>query len=152
MTQKVLKVGDSAAVIIPKKSLKELGLNFGDEVIVDVDRKKKSVSIHPSQKMTKRQNRIAELTFNFINRYRKDLIHRWEGYQEEGWFPWLKKELESRGFEVYVPAMPDSAEPKIETWIPFKNKLGGKYKGHFSGSDGVTELLVVLDALLEISK
>ena len=67
MTQKVLKVGDSAAVIIPKKSLKELGLNFGDEVIVDVDRKKKSVSIHPSQKMTKRQNRIAELTFNFIS-------------------------------------------------------------------------------------
>jgi len=73
MTQKVLKVGDSAAVIIPKKSLDELGLKFGDEVVVDVDRKKKSVSIRPSQKMMKRQQRIAELTFDFINRYRKDL-------------------------------------------------------------------------------
>ena len=25
------------------------------------------------------------------------IIHGWEGYPEEGWFPWLKKELESRG-------------------------------------------------------
>ena len=37
MTQKVLKVGDSAAVIIPKKSLKELGWKIGDKVFVYVD-------------------------------------------------------------------------------------------------------------------
>jgi len=23
------------------------------------------------------------------------IIHSWEEYPEEGWFPWLKKELES---------------------------------------------------------
>lgn len=73
MTQKVLRVGSSAAVTIPKKSLAELGLKPGDEVIVEVDRKNKAVSIRPSQKMTKRQERIAELTLSFINRYRKDL-------------------------------------------------------------------------------
>ena len=73
MTQKVLRVGSSAAVTIPKKSLEELGLKPGDEVIVELDRKSKAVSIRPSQKMTKRQERIAELTLNFINRYRKDL-------------------------------------------------------------------------------
>ena len=33
MTQKVLRVGSSAAVTIPKKSLEELGLKPGDEVI-----------------------------------------------------------------------------------------------------------------------
>ena len=37
MTQKVLKIGSSAAVIIPKKSLKELGLRPGDEVSLEVD-------------------------------------------------------------------------------------------------------------------
>ena len=73
MTQKVLRVGSSAAVTIPKKSLEELGLKPGDEVIVEVDRKSKAVSIRPSQKMTKRQERIAELTLSFINHYRKDL-------------------------------------------------------------------------------
>ena len=73
MTQKVLRVGSSAAVTIPKKSLEELGLKPGDEVIVELDRKSKAVSIRPSQKMTKHQERIAKLTLNFINRYRKDL-------------------------------------------------------------------------------
>jgi len=39
----------------------------------------------------------------------------------------------------------------------FKEKLGSKIviewqKGHFSGSDGVKELPVVLEAVLEISK
>ena len=53
MTQKVLRVGSSAAVTIPKKSLEELGLKPGDEVIVELDRKSKAVSIRPSQKMTK---------------------------------------------------------------------------------------------------
>lgn len=73
MTQKVIKVGDSAAVIIPKKSLKELGIRFGDEVRVEVNNKTKVVSFRPVAKVSKRQERIAELTLNFINRYRKDL-------------------------------------------------------------------------------
>lgn len=73
MTQKVLKVGSSAAVIIPKKSLKELGLRTGDEVSVEINQKRKSVLIRPSTKISKHQQRIAELTLDFINRYRKDL-------------------------------------------------------------------------------
>jgi uncharacterized protein len=45
------------------------------------------------------------------------LIHGWEGYPEEGWRPWLKNELEKQGFEVLVPAMPNSAEPKMNEWL-----------------------------------
>ena len=45
------------------------------------------------------------------------IIHGWDGYPEEGWFPWLKKELASRGYEVIVPDMPDTKNPRIETWV-----------------------------------
>lgn len=45
------------------------------------------------------------------------IIHGWDGYPEEGWFPWLKKELESRGFYVEVPQMPNAKAPKIEAWV-----------------------------------
>ncbi len=45
------------------------------------------------------------------------IIHGWAGHPNEGWFPWLKKELEERGFEVSIPEMPDPENPKIETWI-----------------------------------
>ena len=54
------------------------------------------------------------------------IIHGWDGYPEEGWLPWLKRELEARGFEVTIPAMPESAAPKIGTWIPHLAKLIGE--------------------------
>ncbi|MEK6863847.1 MAG: alpha/beta fold hydrolase [Nanoarchaeota archaeon] len=50
------------------------------------------------------------------------IIHGWGGNPEEGWFPWLKKELEKKGFHVEVPAMPDTDNPKIESWVSFLKK------------------------------
>ena len=71
--QKLLKVGTSAAVTIPKKSLKELGLKIGDNVRVDVDRAKKIVSISSSSQLSGQDAQIANLTMSFIKRYRRDL-------------------------------------------------------------------------------
>jgi putative addiction module antidote len=73
MIQKVLKVGSSAAVTIPKKSLEELGIKVGDTIMLEIDQRKKMVSIRPSKKDTNRREKIAELTLDFINRYRSDL-------------------------------------------------------------------------------
>ena len=47
------------------------------------------------------------------------LVHGWDGYPENNWFPWLRKELEKRDFKVYILAMPDPDSPKIERWVPF---------------------------------
>jgi uncharacterized protein len=46
------------------------------------------------------------------------IVHGWASHPGDGWFPWLKAELEKHGFAVFVPAMPDPDVPKIETWIP----------------------------------
>lgn len=73
MTQKVLKVGSSAAVTIPKKSLKELGIKVGDEISVEVDRRKREVHIRANDAISLEDAKIARLTMNFIRRYRKDL-------------------------------------------------------------------------------
>ena len=37
MTQKIIKVGNSAAVIIPKTLLQEVGLNIGNKVVIEKD-------------------------------------------------------------------------------------------------------------------
>lgn len=47
------------------------------------------------------------------------IIHGWGGNPSEGWFPWLKGELEARGFLVSDPAMPDADEPHVETWVSY---------------------------------
>lgn len=78
------------------------------------------------------------------------IIHGWDGYPEEGWFPWLKEELEKRGFEVIVPAMPEPEEPKIEIWVPFLTKLIGTpdqntfFVGHSIGCQAIIRYLETL--------
>ena len=53
------------------------------------------------------------------------LIHGWRGYPEEGWRPWLKKELMKRGFEVQVPSMPDADNPKMGAWLAYLSEVIG---------------------------
>ena len=68
MTQKAIKVGDSVAVVIPKKSLKSLGIRAGDEINVEVNQQTKVMSVSSSGKSSQRQQRIGELTFNFLSK------------------------------------------------------------------------------------
>ena len=54
------------------------------------------------------------------------IVHSWEGSLEEGWYPWLKAEMEKRGWEVLVPTMPNSAEPEQSRWVPYLQIITGK--------------------------
>lgn len=45
------------------------------------------------------------------------LIHWWEGYPEEWWRPWLRDKLKAEWCEVIVPAMPNTAHPKMSEWL-----------------------------------
>lgn len=58
------------------------------------------------------------------------IVHGWEGSPHEGWFPWLARELTSRGFLVNVPAMPNSAHPKMSEWVPHLTKVIGTPDEH----------------------
>ena len=53
------------------------------------------------------------------------LIHGWSGSPFNGFFPWLKTELEGRGYVVEAPIMPDADEPVFEQWVPFLESLVG---------------------------
>lgn len=53
------------------------------------------------------------------------IIHGWDGYPEEGWFPWAKEELEKRGFIVTVPKMPHADRPNIDGWVGKMGALVG---------------------------
>lgn len=72
MIQKVLKVGSSAAVTIPKKALAELGIAIGDEVSVDVNLEERVIMTRPATSRGD-QERITTLALDFVNRYRADL-------------------------------------------------------------------------------
>jgi predicted alpha/beta hydrolase family esterase len=79
------------------------------------------------------------------------IIHGWEGYPEEGWFPWLKGELEKQGAVVVVPAMPHADKPQLNEWLPHLQSLVGTpdeqtyFVGHSLGCITILRYLETLE-------
>ena len=75
------------------------------------------------------------------------IVHGWGGHPEEGWFPWLKRELEASGFEVGVPQMPEPERPRIQSWVPALGQAVGVpdeqtyFVGHSMGCQTVARYL-----------
>ncbi len=75
------------------------------------------------------------------------IVHGWGGTPQEGWFPWLKKELEKKHFYVEAPSMPETEHPRIETWIPYLTNVVGKadkdtyFVGHSIGCQTILRYL-----------
>ena len=80
------------------------------------------------------------------------IIHGWDGYPDEGWFPWLKTELEKNGFQVHVPAMPEPDRPSIGAWVSSLATLVGEadqhtyFVGHSIGCQTIVRYLESLPA------
>jgi methionine--tRNA ligase beta chain len=80
------------------------------------------------------------------------LVHSWDNKPTDGWFPWLKAELEKRGYLVVAPQLPHAEKPTMEEWIPALALAVGKpdantyFVGH---SMGVIAILKYLETLPE---
>jgi antitoxin component of MazEF toxin-antitoxin module len=72
MSNKVIKIGSSAAVTIPKKVLKTLSIDIGDKVFVNVDGKNRRVIIEPVVNF-KIEDVMANKIESFISKYKKEL-------------------------------------------------------------------------------
>jgi hypothetical protein len=83
-------------------------------------------------------------------------VHCWEGYPEYCWYPWVKKELEERGFQVEVPAFPDTENPKLSDWLPKLKEVIGESSedlyliGHSLGCIAIMRYLETLNENKEI--
>ena len=84
------------------------------------------------------------------------IIHGWEGYPHEGWYPWLKAELEKKGFEAFAPQLPDTNKPRIQTWISALAESVGTpdgntyFVGHSMGCQTIARYLETLPEGLKV--
>jgi uncharacterized protein len=75
------------------------------------------------------------------------VVHGWEGDINKGWFPWLKKTLESQGFKVLMEQMPDSDKPQVEVWMETLKNICGNvdeqtyFVGHSIGCQAILRML-----------
>lgn len=84
------------------------------------------------------------------------IVHGWGGHPKEGWFPWLKQELEVRGFEVFIPELPDAENPRIENWVPALAQAVGTpdaqtyFVGHSMGCQTIVRYLASLSSKVQV--
>ncbi len=52
------------------------------------------------------------------------ILHGMGEGPESFWYPYVKRELEKKGYEVWVPALPDKDTPTLTTQLPFVLKNG----------------------------
>ena len=78
------------------------------------------------------------------------VIHGWDFNPKMNWYPWIKRELEGKGFKVVILEMPDTSVPVIKLWV---DKLKDSVKsegeiyfiGHSIGCQTIMRYLETLD-------
>ncbi|HEY4515639.1 MAG TPA: alpha/beta hydrolase [Candidatus Paceibacterota bacterium] len=79
------------------------------------------------------------------------VVHQWMAGVDGDWRPWLKTELEKRGYEVSVPEMPDIDTPVIEKWVNKLSEVVGKpdsdtyFVGHSIGCQTILRYLETIN-------
>lgn len=75
------------------------------------------------------------------------IVHGWGGRPGQHWSPWLKEQLETSGFEVIEPAMPDTDNPVITKWVACLEETVGEldqntyFVGHSIGCQTIMRYL-----------
>jgi uncharacterized protein len=87
------------------------------------------------------------------------ILHGTDANSKENWFPWLKKQLEEKGYDVWVPDLPKANKPNIKRynefilkkkhWTPNDETI---LIGHSSGAVAVLGLLQALPENVKIKK
>ena len=80
------------------------------------------------------------------------IVHGYDAAPNDNWFPWLKKELEAKGFQVQVPQKPDADNPTLTKWLThLQNTISTCDKNTYliGHSLGTITILRFLEALPE---
>lgn len=84
------------------------------------------------------------------------ILHGAANNSSGNWFPWLKKELENKGYKVWSPDLPNDNKPVLKEWLEtiFSNRdrefdHDSVLIGH---SSGATLILRILEKLPEKTK
>ena len=82
------------------------------------------------------------------------ILHRTKDKPTDFWFPWLKEQLEKRGYEVWLPQLPVSDKPNRGDWLPFilenwKFTEDTVIIGHSAGAQIIPSVLEKLDVKIK---
>lgn len=87
------------------------------------------------------------------------ILHGGDNAHTGNWFPWLKEELQKKGYKVWAPDLPDSEKPDKKKWLDtvFSNKEWdfndeSVIIGHSAGATLILRILEKLPGEIRINK
>lgn len=86
------------------------------------------------------------------------IVHGWGGSSQGDWMPWAKAELEKMGYQILLPDLPDTDNPKIERWVPYLAQVVGEVResdiliGHSMGCQTILRFLESLPEGKKVDK
>lgn len=97
---------------------------------------------------------LSECEFEFSKKKNAILLHGTGDSPELFWFPYLKENLEKRGFSVWAPLLPNAKKPNLEDWLTFVLKEGTFNEetilvGHSSGARLILSILDSIDVTVK---
>jgi predicted alpha/beta hydrolase family esterase len=74
------------------------------------------------------------------------ILHGTSATPADNWFPWLKQQLEARGYEVWVPQLPGAEAPNAQRYTEFLLSSDWDFQdslviGHSAGAVEILHLL-----------
>jgi len=78
------------------------------------------------------------------------ILHGTGDSPDDFWFPYLRKELERKGYSVWLPQLPNAQKPNVKDWLAFileNEKINNKTVliGHSAGAQIILSLLAKSD-------
>jgi len=108
--------------VVEKKPMRQWMLkitDYADKLLEGLDGLDWPESIKESQRHWIGRSRGAYIDFATTAKQHFVLLHGYRSSPETNFFPWLKRELESRGHSVEVPELPNSDSPDIDEQVEY---------------------------------
>jgi len=82
------------------------------------------------------------------------ILHGTGDKNTDFWFPYLKEKLEIKGFEVWLPQLPNAENPNLQDWLSFVLENGNYNRntvliGHSAGAQLILSILEKLQDPIE---
>lgn len=79
------------------------------------------------------------------------VIHGWGGSSQKDWIPWVREQLQQKGYTAIAPDMPDTDVPVIRVWVDELARLVGTpdkdtyFIGHSIGCQTILRYLETIN-------
>ncbi|GEM_PF-419711 len=126
---------------------------YGKRITIIIKKRLRSVRNFPTLAALKKQIQ-RDVVMARKNLKNAIILHGFGNSPSSFWYPYVKKQLEKRGYDVWVPHLPGSHHPTLKKWLPFVLQNGFFSDetiviGHSAGAPLILSILEAISVTIQ---